>query len=82
MKILHGILFVIVCLLLAVIGGVGAVAFSADMAAPPDSIKVDTVKVDTIFVSRSYNHVQNKMDVQTARLDSIIMKLQNDQIKK
>ena len=80
MKILHGILFVIVCALLAVIGGVGAVAFSADMAA--DSIKVDTVKVDTIFVSRSYNHVQNKMDIQTARLDSIIMKLQNDQIKK
>ena len=80
MKILHSILFIFVCTLLAVIGGVGAVAFSADMAA--DSTKVDTVKVDTIFVTRSYNHVQKKMDVQTARLDSIIMKLQNDTIKK
>jgi len=48
----------------------------------PDSTKVDSVKVDTVFVGRSYNHVQKKMDVQTARLDSIIMKLQNDTIKK
>ena len=80
MKILHGILFIFVCTLLAVIGGVGTVAFSADMVV--DSTKVDTVKVDTVFVTRSYNHVQKKMDVQTARLDSIIMKLQNDTIKK
>ena len=48
----------------------------------PDSTKVDTVKVDIVFVRRSYNHVQKKMDVQSARLDSIIMKLQNDVIKK
>ena len=82
MKILHGILFVIVCALLIVIGGVGAVAFSADMAAPPDSIKVDTVKVDTIFVTRSYVPVQQKINEQNIKLDSIIMKLRNDQIKK
>ena len=80
MKILHGILFVVVCLLLAVIGGVGAVAFSADMAA--DSTKVDTVKADTIFVTRSYVPVQQKINEQNIKLDSIIMKLQNDQIKK
>ena len=82
MKILHGILFVIVCALLIVIGGVGAVAFSADMAAPPDSIKVDTVKADTIFVTRSYVPVQQKINEQNIKLDSIIMKLRNDTIKK
>ena len=80
MKILHGILFIFVCALLAVIGGVGAVAFSADMAA--DSIKVDTVKADTIFVTRSYVPVQQKINEQNIKLDSIIMKLRNDQIKK
>ena len=80
MKILHGILFIITCALLAVIGGVGAVAFSADMAV--DSTKVDTVKVDTIFITRSYAPVQQKMNEQNIKLDSIIMKLRNDQIKK
>ena len=82
MKILHNILFIFVCILLAVIGGVGTVAFSADMAAPPDTIKIDTVKADTVFVSRSYTPVQQKMNVQSARLDSIIFKLRNDTVKK
>ena len=46
-----------------------------------DTAKVDTVKVDS-GKFRSYVPVQKKIAEQNIKLDSIIMKLQNDTIKK
>ena len=80
-RLFHNIIFLAVCLLLIILGSGGLRAFSADMRAyPVDTLKVDTLKVDTL--SRSYAPVQKKMSEQSVRLDSIIMKLRNEQIKK
>ena len=46
------------------------------LADTPDTTKVDSVRV------RSYTPVQKKMNEQNMRLDSIIIKLRNDTIKK
>jgi len=46
------------------------------LADTPDTTKVDSVK------TRSYIPVQQKMNEQNMRLDSIIIKLRNDTIKK
>ena len=46
----------------------------------PDTIKVDTIAVEV--KTRNYIPVQQKMNEQNMRLDSIIIKLRNDTIKK
>jgi len=79
MKVLQVILFCLVLIVLISIGSTGAYVFSLDMA-PPDTTKIDSVNIEAKV--RSYAPVQKKMSEQNALLDSIILKLRNDTIKK